>query len=342
MPESNPAVSVTITNYNYGRFVGRAIESVQGQTFKDIEIVVLDNASTDDSVFVVQKYMRNDSRIRLIVNPENIGVVRNQQRAADEARGLYRVHLDADDWIIDPEALRFQVDMLNSDPDISFVFSPFVVAENDHQATVAARRFAQDTVVPGEVAIESAIMIEMANSGRMMRMSSFRNFGGYNFDYPLASDTKLAVDLCGQGKVGFISRPLYAIFQHTQSVGRIISIVALQAEMCKAIESAFAGPLAGRIADAEKLRRNALNHATLLYSTQRIFNDQFYEGWRILLESVRSRPAAVLAWKTLLGLTARTILGSAGWIQLLKVLGKEQSRSSSITLRATPTMEHKN
>src|SRR5262249_38315578 len=116
MPEGNPLVSVTITNYNYARFVGRAIESVQRQSFTDLEIIVVDNASMDDSVAVERKYMHDDPRIRLIVNPENIGVVRNLKRASDEAHGAYHVHLDADDWLIDPDAFQSQVDMLNSDP----------------------------------------------------------------------------------------------------------------------------------------------------------------------------------------------------------------------------------
>jgi len=59
-------------------------------------------ASTDDAVDVVRKYMHDDWRIRLIVNPENIRLVRNYKRASEEARGLYRVHLDADERIIDP------------------------------------------------------------------------------------------------------------------------------------------------------------------------------------------------------------------------------------------------
>jgi glycosyltransferase involved in cell wall biosynthesis len=339
MPEGNPLVSVTITNYNYARLVGRAIESVQRQTFADLEIVVVDNASTDDSVNVVRKYMHDDRRIRLIVNPENIGVARNHKRSSDEARGTFLLHLDADDWIIDPDALQSQVDMLNSDPDISFVFSPVVIAEREDQAMVIGRPFDQDTVVPGETAIRSIVMVGVTNSGLMMRMSAFRNFGGYNLDYKIIFDIKLAVDLCGQGKVGYINRPLYVSFHHSSGHSGVVAVAAIQAEMCEAIESAFTGPLAGRIADASKLRRRALNQAMLLYSTNQIFNDRYYEGWSVLLDSVRRRPRATLALKPLLSLTARTILGKAGWIQLARILGQEQSHASPINLPITPALE---
>jgi glycosyltransferase involved in cell wall biosynthesis len=311
------------------------------QSFTDLEIIVADNASTDDSVDVVRKYMRKDPRIRLVVNPENVGVVRNHKRASDEARGAYLVHLDADDWIIDPDALQSQVDMLNSDPDISFVFSPVVVAERDDRAMVVTRPFEQDTVVPGEVAIRSAVMIEIVNSGQMMRMSAFRKFGGYNLDYPLGLDIKLAVDLCGQGKVGYINRPLYAFFQHSHSFSRLLSIAALQDDMCKAIESAFTGPLAGRIADAGELRRRAINHTMLLYSTQRIFNGQYYEGWRVLFDTLRRNPTATFALKPILSLAARTVLGRTGWTWLLRALRKEQARVSPVDLTVAPVLEAK-
>lgn len=334
MPEGKPLVSICITNYNYARFLGRAIESVQRQTFTDLEIVVVDNASTDDSVAVVQKYMRDDPRIRLIVNPKNIGVVLNCKRAADEARGMYLVHLDADDWIIDPNALQSQVDMLRSDPDISFVFSPVVLAEREDRAMIVARPFAHDTVVPGEIAIEAAVMLAIVNSGPMMRMSAFRNIGGYDLDYQIALDTKLAIDLCGQGKVGYINRPLYAFFRHPDSLDRHVSVAAHQDEVCKAIESAFTSPLAGRIANPRRLRRKALNQAMIQRATQLIFSDHYYEGWRLLLGSVRRRPLLILFWKPILGLAARTILGRDGWTQLLRALGKDQSRVSPIAIHS--------
>ena len=66
---SRGKVSVIIPNYNYAHFVGEAIESVLNQTYKDIEIVVVNNGSTENSMDVLTKYSKN---IRLI-NQENLG-----------------------------------------------------------------------------------------------------------------------------------------------------------------------------------------------------------------------------------------------------------------------------
>jgi hypothetical protein len=247
---------------------------------------------------------------------------------------MYRVNLDADDWIIDPDALHFQLNAMESDPGISFVFSPVTISERDDRAIVVKRAFSQDTIVPGEVAVKTAVMLGIIHTGPMMRMSAFRRFGGYNLDSRLACDVKVAIDLCGQGKVGYINRPLYAIFHHPGSVGSLGCISTLQADMCTAIESAFTGPLAGRIPNAASLRRRALNNAMLQDATHRIFNDQYYDGWSLLLDSIRRRPVTIFAVKPLLSVAARTVLGSTGWTRLLRILGKERAPASPIALRS--------
>lgn len=97
-----PRFSICIPNYNYGRFIGATIESVLAQSYPHFEIVVADNASTDNSVDVVKSY--RDRRIRLIRNPYNVGFSPNLDRAASQAKGDYIIMLSSDD-IMKPEAL---------------------------------------------------------------------------------------------------------------------------------------------------------------------------------------------------------------------------------------------
>ena len=75
----DPLVSVTVTNYNYARFVTRNIESILTQTFTDFELIVIDNASTDDSIAILEDFARRDERIRLIAHEVNQG----DSRASD-------------------------------------------------------------------------------------------------------------------------------------------------------------------------------------------------------------------------------------------------------------------
>ena len=93
-----PLVSVCITSYNYGRYLRDAVESALSQTYPQIEVVISDNGSTDDTHDVVAAY-RDDPRVRFFVNERNVGLCANHNRAIERARGEYLVILSADDVI---------------------------------------------------------------------------------------------------------------------------------------------------------------------------------------------------------------------------------------------------
>jgi len=100
---SQPSFSICIPNYNYGRYIGEAIQSVLNQTYQNFEIIVADNASTDDSVEVVKSF--KDGRIRLIQNRRNIGFAPNLQRVTMEAGNQFVNVLSSDDQM-KPDALE--------------------------------------------------------------------------------------------------------------------------------------------------------------------------------------------------------------------------------------------
>lgn len=90
-----PTFSICIPNYNYAQYIGETIQSVLSQSCQDFEIIVADNASTDNSVAVVESFQ--DPRIRLIRNRYNIGFAPNLQRASETACGSYMLMLSSDD-----------------------------------------------------------------------------------------------------------------------------------------------------------------------------------------------------------------------------------------------------
>ncbi len=95
MNQEPVALSVLIPNYNYARYIGDTIDSVLAQASDDVEIVVTDNASTDDSVEIVRSY--DDARIRLSINACNVGFSANLERVASLARGRRMLLLSSDD-----------------------------------------------------------------------------------------------------------------------------------------------------------------------------------------------------------------------------------------------------
>lgn len=109
MPPSNISFSICIPNYNYSRYIGETIQSVLNQTYQNFEIIVADNASTDNSIEVVQSF--NDERIRVVKNRYNIGFAPNLQRATMYASNDYINVLSSDD-IMKPTALETYIQVL--------------------------------------------------------------------------------------------------------------------------------------------------------------------------------------------------------------------------------------
>ncbi|NQU35407.1 MAG: glycosyltransferase family 2 protein [Bacteroidetes bacterium] len=95
--------SICIPNYNYGQYLGETIQSVLNQTYQNFEIIVADNASTDNSIEVIKSF--NDERIRLISNKYNIGYSRNVDIATSSATGDFMILQLADD-MLKPDALE--------------------------------------------------------------------------------------------------------------------------------------------------------------------------------------------------------------------------------------------
>ena len=88
--------SVIIPTYNRAQVIQRAVDSVLSQTFRDFELLIIDDGSTDDSLNVLQSLAHNDKRMR-VVTQSNQGAGPARNRGLDIARGEYIAFLDADD-----------------------------------------------------------------------------------------------------------------------------------------------------------------------------------------------------------------------------------------------------
>ena len=95
-------VSVIMPAYNAGKYIGKAIESVQAQTYTNWELIVIDDASTDDTRQIVSQYCETDRRIKLVCNPNNQGVSHTRKNGVNAAQGDWIAFLDSDDsWVTD-------------------------------------------------------------------------------------------------------------------------------------------------------------------------------------------------------------------------------------------------
>jgi glycosyltransferase involved in cell wall biosynthesis len=113
-PSRRPAVSVVMANRNGAAFLAGALVSAQRQSLRDLEIIVCDDASTDDSVDIVTAMMREDPRIRLVRNEVHVGPGAARNKALPLARGEWIAVMDGDD-LIHPDRLARLVDAAVAD-----------------------------------------------------------------------------------------------------------------------------------------------------------------------------------------------------------------------------------
>lgn len=102
---ASPLVSVVIPAYNAERYIGECLDSVLSQTLGDLEVVCVDDCSTDSSPAILAEYAARDGRLRVLRQPSNMGPGAARNRGMDEARGRYIYFMDADDTLAEPSAL---------------------------------------------------------------------------------------------------------------------------------------------------------------------------------------------------------------------------------------------
>ncbi|WP_418264441.1 glycosyltransferase family 2 protein [Flavobacterium faecale] len=125
----NSLVSIIIPTFNSEKFITEAIQSVQNQTYINWEILIVDDASTDNTVELINKIRAKDSRIKLHLLKSNSGTGVARNKALKQAQGRYIAFLDADDlWM--PEKLQKQLDFLH-DNNLSFTFSSYDCIDED-------------------------------------------------------------------------------------------------------------------------------------------------------------------------------------------------------------------
>ena len=97
---SGPKLSVILPNYNHAAYLPRCVEAILGQSFADLELIVVDDASTDHSRDILADYARRDPRVRVYHNSENRGVIATLTRALGMARGEYVFGAASDDYVL--------------------------------------------------------------------------------------------------------------------------------------------------------------------------------------------------------------------------------------------------
>ena len=116
-------ITVYITNYNYGNFFKKSIESVINQNYKNFNLIIIDDASTDNSIEILDKF-KSFRGVKFILNKKRIGHVKSSNKAIKLAKGKYILRLDADDYL-KKDALKKLVKLIKKNSRVKMVFPNF-------------------------------------------------------------------------------------------------------------------------------------------------------------------------------------------------------------------------
>ena len=179
-----PAITVLMPAYNAARFIGPAVESVLQQTFADFELLIVDDASTDNTENVVSRVA--DRRIRWIRNPENLQITGTLNRGLQEARGEYIARLDADDLCY-PNRLAEQLRVLENDLSVGLAASWTEIIDEAGQT----RGFGNWRLSPEAIYYVLHFRQCLTHSSVMFRKALVQDLGGYSSHALKAEDFDL-------------------------------------------------------------------------------------------------------------------------------------------------------
>ena len=190
-----PAVSVVMPVYNEAAYVETAVESILAQTFRDFELVIVDNGSTDDSPNILSR-MR-DPRVRLFRNHVNLGSAAAGNRAVRESRAPLIARMDADDIAL-PHRLEKQIAAFAARPALALLGAQ---AHHFEEGPPFLRCFPPRALTPLGIAWQSLFASPFVHATVMFRRERFDAAGGYDERFPRSADFALFSRMQREGEV---------------------------------------------------------------------------------------------------------------------------------------------
>jgi glycosyltransferase involved in cell wall biosynthesis len=211
-----PKVSVLLPTYNYARFLPEAIESVLAQDFADFELIVSDDASTDDSAAIIRAYAARDPRIRAHFQEKNLGMVGHWNWCLGQARGEYIKFLFGDDRLVSPRALSRLSALLDGEPSATLAVSARIILDEQSRAVEIWDELGAAGLQPGREVIVRCLRRDRNLIGEPSAVMFRRAAGRRGFDpaWRQLVDQEMWFHLLAAGNLAYEPEPLCAFRRH--------------------------------------------------------------------------------------------------------------------------------
>ena len=209
-----PLISVIMPVYNEEKTVKKAVESVLKQTYREIELIIIDDASTDSTPKIISELAKEDDRIVMLRNSVNRGITYSLNRGLRKASGKYIARIDGDDWY-HPRKLELQMTFLEERRDYGIVGTFYVLLTRDKMALKISLPITHEEILK-QLAYRNAF----AHSSIMVRKDILDTVGYYDERYEYAQDYDLYFRILSISK-GY-NIPKYLLFRRFKPQNRKI------------------------------------------------------------------------------------------------------------------------
>jgi len=196
--KKTPQVSIILPTYNRVKLLERAIQSVTDQTYQDWELIVVNDASTDDTPKLLKKWQEKDARILVITNAENLypGISKTLNKGLEAAHGEYIARIDDDDYWCSKDKLKKQVEFLDTHPVYVVVGSGVIVINGEGKELFRYLKREHDD----EIRAHALFANPFSHTTVMFRKDIALSLGGYG-SWRFAEDWDLWLKMGAKGKL---------------------------------------------------------------------------------------------------------------------------------------------
>lgn len=208
-----PLISVLMPAYNAEEFISEAISSILLQTYTNFELIISDDASTDNTKRIIDDFLKQDARIKFQINEKNLYIAGNRNKLLSLAQGEFIAWADADDVSV-PQRLEWQIAMFLGNSKLGICGGYLKIFSQHNLQKAFIRKYPSKN----EDALKKIFRYSsVAQPAAMIRRSVFEKVGLYNLDAPVAEDIEMLFRIARYFELGNVQDVVLLYRDHIQS-----------------------------------------------------------------------------------------------------------------------------
>jgi glycosyltransferase involved in cell wall biosynthesis len=225
----SPKISVLMSVHNGAKYLKESIKSILNQTFSDFEFIIVNDASTDNSLEIIKSF--SDSRIVILNNPENLGLTKSLNIGLKQASGKYIARLDADDLSF-PDRLEKQLSFMEKNIDISLIGSWAKIIDNKGQFIKNNYSSSDSNFLKFQI---SFIKNPLIHSSIFFKKEILKEIKQYDENFIYAQDFSFYSKVIKRYKISVIPQTLIEYRNHAEAISHIPNKLEIQRKNAKKI-----------------------------------------------------------------------------------------------------------